>query len=201
MQPALGCGFVKHGLGGIAEAGHGNILAATEHVFVVEPNLSDFADGFLHFGAVELEFILHPLVIVFWGGGAQHHFFDPVGEGPASGCTRFDTNAPRRVAVFLNLLLQSDQFGPSGWHFIASLIEGGLWIPHQALAIHALPYTAQLCLAIFIDHGCHIKPALAVVLLQEFEVEFVTQILHFALGNEACHKAGLWEVGDVWGLA
>ncbi len=98
--------------------------------------------AFLTSGKSNLQLARDPLVVVLQRGGAQHDLFDPVGGGPAGGRLRLDADAPGGIAVIGDLLGQRHQLVPGGRDGVAGGVEVVLRVPHQALAVEAVPDAA-----------------------------------------------------------
>src|SRR5690606_28658944 len=79
---------------------------------------------------------------------------------------------------------------------VAGLVERLLRIPHQALAVEAMPHAGYLAF-----HLGHVQPALVILLLQPSIWYERRRVDYVALTYERRQQTGLWEFGDVGSVA
>ncbi len=195
VHPALGR-ILEHRRRRVPEEGGHDRRRATIHVVVVEPDLGQSLSRVLHLGGGKRQLAGGPLVVVLQAGGAEHELLHPVRGRPARGSPRLDADAPGSVPIGHNHVHQGDQLVPGLGDRIASSVEVVLGIPHQALAVEAMPDTSRLALYIR-----HLKPAIVVLLLQPGIGDERRRIHDLPLADKAGQQARLREVGDVRSVA
>ena len=196
VQPAL-WRVLEHGGRSVAKVGAGDGLATTIDILVVEPDVRQDLEGIFDLGRGEGQFAAGPLVVVVQRRGAQHDVLDPVGRRPAGAPAAFNTDAPGRVAVGHNLVLELLQLVPGLGNLVSGVIKVFLGIPYRALEVDALEDPAQDFAAGTVDR-VSIEKALLVVGLQPVLVDDLIEVDYLALLGIAAHSARLGEVDDIF---